>query len=173
MSSPMDGNKLFFRERFYIFAVCLIFNVQTFFFLRVFYFAKEISDVFGSKRVSNWGKMCIYFKVVSNEVLIELYRQQDKDLLEQKSPDAHTTWPVVCLKINVTIPKEISCVCTLIELKLILHSNQRQGPSTSCDGCTEQNSPMERPSVYSDFLPFECWYFRIHVLTALPHGYHN
>lgn len=53
MSSPMDGKNLFFRERFYIFAVSLIFNVQTSFFLRVFYFAKEISDVFGSKRASD------------------------------------------------------------------------------------------------------------------------
>lgn len=32
MSSPMDRQMLFFKERFYIFAVCLIFNVQTFFF---------------------------------------------------------------------------------------------------------------------------------------------
>lgn len=36
-----------------------IFNVPFFFFLRVFEFAKylEISDVFGSKRASYWGKM--------------------------------------------------------------------------------------------------------------------
>lgn len=54
MSSPMDGQMLFFREKFYIFVVSLIFNVQTFFFfLRVFYFGKEISDVFGSKRASD------------------------------------------------------------------------------------------------------------------------
>lgn len=53
----MSSQTLFFREKFYIFVVSLIFNVQTFF-LRLFYFAKEISDVFGSKRASE--EECIF-----------------------------------------------------------------------------------------------------------------
>lgn len=80
-------DKCCFLRKGFIFLLFVLFLMFRLFFLRVFYFVKEISDVFGSKRASDWGKMCIYFKVFNNDVLIEtwLYRQQGKKICKSKN----------------------------------------------------------------------------------------